>query len=259
MLQLRTRHRSMTCTGWALAVSAAVVIGQPLAALTTAAATITAQSGTVSGRIVDASGGVVPGATVTLTDATGAASRTVTNAPGRFTFGDLRAGSYELTVTLPGFKAAHASLAVMDGQTVEPLLTLEVGALKEDITVACSTPTVWQTLRKLVTGLVPRLYAEAGQTPIRVGGNVRPPRRTHYVAPVCPSGIGAPALTIVLSGAIDVSGRVVSVALAPGVQAPPEAVDAAVEAIRQWEYTPTLLNGRAIAVEIAVTIRFVER
>ncbi len=214
------------------------------------------QAASVQGRIVDASGGVIPGATVTITDATGTANRAVTNTTGRFTFADLHAGSYELTTALPGFKTARASMTLVGGQTAETLITLELGTVSEEITVACSTPTPLASLAKFISGLVPTVYAEAAQ-PIRVGGNVRAPKRTLYVPPACPGGLGSPEVRLVLSGTIDATGKV-DVALAPGVQAPVDAVEAAMNAMRRWEYTPTQLNGKPVVVEITVTIRFVK-
>ncbi len=230
---------------------------QPVASpqLDAPAPEVPAQTASIAGKIVDESGGVIPGVTVTLTDATGNVSRAFTNATGRFTFGDLKAGPYEIATTLPGFKSAVARLSVTDGQTVEPMITLQIGALTEDIAVNCSTLSPASMLSKVVATFVSTLHAQAAQAPIRVGGNVRVPKRTRYVAPACPGNV-AQATTVIISATVDATGHVANGTLAPSAQAPRDLTEAALDAIRQWEYTPTQLNGRPVAVEITVTVRF---
>ena len=59
-------------------------------------------TGTVVGAVADATGAVVGGATVTLTDtATNSARSTTTNGAGRYTFVDVNPGIYNLSVTRP--------------------------------------------------------------------------------------------------------------------------------------------------------------
>src|SRR5262245_48341279 len=88
-----------------LAVAAAVValLGAGLAS---------AQSGTASidGRITDQQGAVVPGATVTITNAGTALVRTtVTNQSGLYQFSALPPATYDLSVTMSGFQPARFS------------------------------------------------------------------------------------------------------------------------------------------------------
>src|ERR1700730_17261238 len=61
--------------------------------------------GSLSGTIMDSTGGVIPGATVTLLNAgSGAERNTVTDARGRYAFPNVTVGRYDLPVTLEGFK-----------------------------------------------------------------------------------------------------------------------------------------------------------
>ena len=81
-----------------LTVATLVVIGMTLS-------TSYAQSGTtrtaLSGTVVDADGGVVPGATVEVKNSrTGVVTRTITNDDGRFRVPALDAGMYTMTVSL---------------------------------------------------------------------------------------------------------------------------------------------------------------
>lgn len=94
----------------------------------------------ISGVVRDASGGVVPGATVTVKeDSTGAAYESVSGVNGSYLVPALRAGSYSVTAALMGFKTAEAKgIRVAPGQPVTVNITLEVGALTETVTVTSS-------------------------------------------------------------------------------------------------------------------------
>src|SRR5262249_55749692 len=73
---------------------------------------------TLSGVVVDASGGVVPGADVVAKhDATGVTNSAVTNTEGAFSFPALNTGSYTVTVTLQGFKTYQENNVVLTSGT----------------------------------------------------------------------------------------------------------------------------------------------
>jgi hypothetical protein len=93
----------------------------------------------VSGTVKDASGGVMPGVTVTVKDdATSRAQESVTTAEGRYQVAGLQAGSYTVTASLSGFKTASAKVRLAPGQPLTIVLTLEVGALTETVVVMSS-------------------------------------------------------------------------------------------------------------------------
>lgn len=94
-----------------------------------------------------------------------------------------------------------------------------------------------------------------GRAPIRVGGDIKPPHRTHDVNPAYPPEALAARVagTVVAEIAIGCAGEVASVAVLKGV---PMLNDAAVSAIKQWRYTPTLLNGDPVPVIMTVTVSF---
>ena len=102
-------------------------------------------TGQVSGAVVDSSGGVVPGASVTIQNAgTSLTRHTTTGVEGTFAFPDLLAGTYDLTVTLEGFRPAEQKgivLASMDRQELRRIV-LEVGGLKDTVTVTNAAPLV---------------------------------------------------------------------------------------------------------------------
>jgi hypothetical protein len=95
----------------------------------------------LSGVVTDASGAVIPGATVTAkNDATAAESSAVTSEQGSFSIPALNAGTYTVTVTLMGFKTAVLNKVVLNAgvpAAVKPIL--EVGALEETIVVQATS------------------------------------------------------------------------------------------------------------------------
>ena len=97
-----------------------------------------AQTSTVSGTVVDQTGGAVPGATVRLAG-TGGALSTTSGPAGQFTFQNVAAGSYEITVTLPGFApATRANVAVSSGTLDVPPITLALAALSDTVVVSAT-------------------------------------------------------------------------------------------------------------------------
>jgi protein TonB len=91
--------------------------------------------------------------------------------------------------------------------------------------------------------------------PVRVGGDVREPRKVVDVAPVYPP-VAAKAHVeglVILEATIDVRGRVVNATVLRGV---PVLDEAALEAVRQWVYTPTLVDGVPTPIILTVTVNF---
>ena len=97
--------------------------------------------GTVVGTVTDPSGGVIPGASVTLTSMdTAIAATRVTNDNGYFTFINVRPGNYELTVELSGFSTAKVRpFAVGVNETTARNVALQVGATTETVQVTAQS------------------------------------------------------------------------------------------------------------------------
>jgi hypothetical protein len=99
-------------------------------------------TGRVIGRIVDAQGLAVPGATVTATGTQGA-KNTVTDSEGRFNLPFLTPGVYTVRGELQGFKAVEQrNVTVSLGQSVELPLKMEVGGITETVQVTASSPII---------------------------------------------------------------------------------------------------------------------
>jgi len=95
---------------------------------------------TLGGRVLDAQGAVVPGATVVVTsDDTGVKQQTRTNAQGNWSVQFLIPGRYSFIITAPGFKTAErkgVTLQTADMKQID--VGLEVGAIAETISVTAS-------------------------------------------------------------------------------------------------------------------------
>jgi protein TonB len=93
------------------------------------------------------------------------------------------------------------------------------------------------------------------EPPRRVGGGIQPPSKTVHVAPVYPAIARAAKVrgTVILEAVISATGRVEDVKVLRSVQL---LDDAAIEAVRQWRFTPTIFNGEPIPVVMTVTVTF---
>jgi outer membrane receptor protein involved in Fe transport len=99
---------------------------------------------TVTGMVVDMSGGVLPGADVELTnEGTGIVERQVTSASGEFIFNYVPGGSYTITISIQGFKTSTTKgIEVGAAQNIRRTFQLEVGEMEENITVTGAAPMV---------------------------------------------------------------------------------------------------------------------
>jgi len=95
----------------------------------------------------------------------------------------------------------------------------------------------------------------ARRAPVRVGGQIKPPTKVKDVKPEYP----AIARTARVAGAVTIEatigedGKVID---AKVVRSVPLLDQAALDAVRQWEYMPSLLNGVPVPVLVTVTINF---
>ena len=81
------------------------------------------------------------------------------------------------------------------------------------------------------------------------------PRKIANVEPVYPNVARAARIqgVVILEATIDARGRVVDVRVLRSV---PALDEAAIEAVRRWIYTPTLLNGVPVPIVMTVTVNF---
>jgi TonB family protein len=97
--------------------------------------------------------------------------------------------------------------------------------------------------------------AQGGPTRIRVGGNVQQAKLLVKVMPVYPPEAKAQGIegTVVLQATIDKDGTVASLMVLSG---DPMLVTAAMDAVKQWQYSTTLLNGDPVEVVTDIQVNF---
>jgi TonB family protein len=204
-----------------------------------------ATTGALSGHIYDTTGAVLPGVDVVLEDAQQTRWPTVTDASGRFEFTPVGVGRYTLRVTLPGFRSLSDQFELNKASDWKRSITLQVGELEETVTV---------TAQRAAPRPAP---VQTSPEPVRVGGNIKPPVKLVNVRPIYPAAMRDAGLEgiVPMDALIAADGSVASVRVL-SAQVHPEFARAAEDAVRQWRFSQTLLNGAAVEVRMTVSVRF---
>lgn len=227
----------------AVAVTALLLLALtlPIAAFRSGQAAPTA----LTGSVYDPTGAVLPGVELTLEDAQKATTKATTDAAGRFAFTNVAPGHYVLAASLPGFRALRHEFELQNTRDWDRAITLQVGELTETINV--------RERRIAVPGPTQPQPAER----IRVGGNIRVPRKEVDVHPVYPPTMRAAGRegVVPIEAIISTDGTVTSLRVL-SAQVHPDFAIAAADAVRQWRFSPTLLNGQPVEVVMRVSITF---
>ena len=242
MLNPRLNRQTLSHRAAAAAAAVLLAITLPVAALRAGQAPPTY----FSGAIYDPTGAVMPGVSLTLEDSAGGKQAATSDAAGRFQFASVAPGKYVLSAALPGFKQMRQELELRTARDWDKAITLQVGTLSESISVRSTRITASATATR-----------PQAATPVRVGGNIRAPRKLVDVKPVYPDSMRAAGRDglVSLDAIIGEDGTVTSVRVLSGDVHPDFAI-AAVDAVRQWKFSPTLLNGRPIEVVMTVKVGF---
>ncbi len=106
-----------------------------------------------------------------------------------------------------------------------------------------------------VVGGLPEAAPPPPVQPFRVGGDIKKPVKVRHVAPTYPLLATQAQIQgiVIIEAQIDERGHVVSTSLLRGI---PLLNEAALDAVRQWRYTPTLINGVPIPIIMVITVRF---
>jgi len=206
-------------------------------------------AGKFTGTIHDPSATGVRNATVTLTDhKSNTVVMTVADANGKFTLNPLPAGEYEMKVVKRGFETHRTPQVMLEaGSDLSQNITLEVAAILEEVDV-------------VPAGTVKALPGtESGGQPsrLRLGGEVQASKLLHKVMPVYPASAKAAGVqgTVILHAVIGMDGRPLSLRIM-NIDIDPQLGRAAIEAVSQWRYRPTLLNGDPIEVDTTIMVNF---
>jgi TonB family protein len=212
---------------------------------------LTAQSlsGQITGIITDPSGAGVANATVIMHNHEAKTiDMTTSDRDGNYLFKGLPAGEYEFEVIKPGFETYDIPQVTLDsGRDFSQAVMLKVGGITERVQV---TPE--NSDKAAVTD-----RANDKPSRIRVGGNIEAAKLINKVQPVYPESAKSAGVqgTVVLHAVIGVDGRPLSLRVING-QVDPDLAKSAVEAVVQWRYTPTLLNGEPIEVDTTIQVNY---
>jgi TonB family protein len=225
---------------------------KPILAILFSAASLAAQltggTATITGLVMDPSGARVPNATVVATNAESlSAEKTTANAVGSYTFSSLPAGHYRVEVLVPGFAVYHAdNLTVINGGSVRADAKLDLGRITENIRITAQGTPHPQAVSQ-----------DNAPKPIRVGGNVMAASLIRQVKPAYPPDMKAQGIegTVQLQAVISKEGIPQSLNVL-NADVNRAFVDAALEAVKQWRYKPTLLNGEPVEVITTITLNF---
>jgi TonB family protein len=214
-----------------------------------AAVRVTAQQAgpaALQGVVYDSSGAVLPAVEMTVLTEQGVKWTTTTDGAGRFEFAPVGAGKYVLEASLPGLQPFRQEIVLEHASDWKTTITLQLGELQETIHVTARRPRA--------PAAAPALAA-AG--PVRVGGNIKQPAKVFHVNPTYPASLQAAGLegVVKLDVLIGVDGTVASVRVVNSL-VHPEFAQAAAVAVKDWKFTPTLLNGKPVEVAMTVSISF---
>jgi TonB family protein len=241
------RNRTPLSRRLAASVTAlACVLVLPVALVTVHAQ---AGGGTLAGIVQDASQARVPGCEVRVRNLDGKNEEVArADAAGEFGFANIPVGHYAIEARSRGFAVGKAEVLVEASRRVETLITLPLGQISETMTIVGSKP-----------ANSPAAAPARTVQPIRipVGGNVQPAKLIKQVHPVYPAdlklrGIGG---NVIVRAVISTTGE----PLNPEVinsNVPTALAQAALDAVRQWRYSPTLLNGQPVEVVTTIAMGF---
>jgi TonB family protein len=197
----------------------------------------------LEGVVYDSTGAVVPDVHLSL-DANGRKVEATTDAEGRFAFPAVEPGAYVLASATPGFKLLRQKIDLKQPADWTRVIMLQLGDVKETISVKG---------RRGSGAAAPA----AGPVRVRVGGNIKPPMKLKDVKPVYPES----AQEAGHEGVVDIEAVIgkdgsVTAARVTSPEIYPELASAALEAVRQWKFSATLLNGSPVEVVMNVSVSF---
>jgi TonB family protein len=237
------RHASRTSK--TLTTLAATCLLLPLAALRLPAQTA---AGDFTGTIYDASGAVVPNATVIMTGLKSKTADMTTSATdGTFRLKELPAAEYDMKVTKPGFEVYHAPQ--VDLETARALsydVHLKVGSVSESVDVQAQSAVQTEPSK-----------GHNAPSRVKIGGEIEAAKLIKKISPVYPASARTAGIQgkVMLQAVIGLDGKPLS------LQVVNRTVDsdlarASVEAVSRWRYSPTLLNGQPVEVDTTIMVNF---
>jgi TonB family protein len=163
-----------------------------------------------------------------------------------------------LSSRVQGVVVLEATIGI-DGKISDVRITRSIPALDSAAADAVRQwlyePTVVNGARVPVIISVAVEFKLTAPQPIRVGGDIKPPTQTKRVTPPYPPEAQAAGVQgiVIMEATIGVDGKVTDVRVLRSI---PLLDQAAMDAVRQFEYTSTIVNGVAVPVLMTVTVNF---
>jgi TonB family protein len=213
----------------------------------------------VAGTVSDRFGGLLSGVQLTLTNDASGEVRTVTTAPdATFEFANLPGGKYSLQLSRPGFTRTYLGLELNDDERNTQTLTMQVDDVKEALRVVFGRePATSPSASGRQTAPRPGESSRARVCGADGTGCVTPAQKVAEVRPQYPASASSRGIegTVIAEATIDEQGSISDVRV---LRSADEQLDTAVvEAVRQWLFVPTMLNGAPTASLLNLTVEFV--
>jgi len=160
---------------------------------------------TLSGRVTDPSGAVIPNASVTLTsDTTGAVARTQSNSNGYFTFPNLAPAPYTLRVTAKGFRDyVQRGIVLLMNQNVTNNVTMQLGSEVQTVNVSANASPLNYSTPTLKGSISPQTL---NTLPLLVSGNPRSAAAFVVLLPGVSTGGSNAAFNARVNGGLTMGG-----------------------------------------------------
>jgi TonB family protein len=217
-------------------------------AQTTPVANSNAQdSGSISGTVEDPSGSRVPGCTVALQNPGGDSVETAySDSAGLYRFSSIPAGHYTLVYQMRGFAMRTMPAEIEAGKPVRIDAKLEIGQIRQTLTVKGQKP----------APSAGQPAPEAGR--ISVGGKVNVALLLRQPQPVYPPELLQQGVegTVRLAAVISRDGVPSELTVLNTDEIDSRFVQAALDAVRQWRYQPTKLNGEPVPTVTKIDVTF---
>ncbi len=196
---------------------------------------------TIGGSVFDPSGAAISNAQALLYNPdTGVKQESATTPDGKFTFQSLPAGSYILHIEKPGFASLFREFNVQSDSEIQRGLILKTtpakptaGAAAE---VAQNEPTDSQR--------------------IRVGGELAQANLVQKIQPIYPVAAKRAGIQGTVEMEVAISKEGMPEDLRVIASPSDDLTQSALEAVRQWRYRPTLLNGQPVAIVTDVIVNY---
>ena len=217
------------------------------------------QLGAVSGTITDASGALIRGVTVKLSGGPTPISA-LTNDTGTYQFPPLVAGAYSIEASLPGFQPSSINISLQPGVSEVRNFRLQVGPVSTQVSVTAQRQQNVTPGQSTASPPTPR-------TPLRIGGDIAQAALLFRQDPVYPNAARVAGIEglVTVQAVISKEGTIVTLRVTaltlrggndPDGAGSSAISTAAIDAVRQWRYKPTLLNGQPVEVETTITVEF---